>query len=320
MSKPDFEGAVATNRPTPPAFDSMEAGGASAARRESEEAPGTTAALLKVQGASIYHERRGAGPLLLIIPGGPQDAGVFAELSHLLADRYTVVSYDPRGNSRSRFDGEPEALQLDVQGDDAAALIGALGKGRAYVFGTCGGGQIGFNVGARYPQLVQTLVAHEPPALLMLEDPAAALAAEQRVHDTYLKEGVDAAMALFFGINGLAGEAGEEGTPPEFDLPPEAAETFARVSSNFEYWLAHGMMPLSLYRPDVEALHRGLPRVIVGIGEQSAGQMIHDVGIAVAERLGTQAVTFPGDHIGFAQFAEAFAGTLDRLFSARETP
>ena len=66
------------------------------------------ASTLKVPGATIYYETRGAGPLLLIIPGGPQDAGVFVDLATHLADRYTVVAYDPRGNSRSRFDGEPE--------------------------------------------------------------------------------------------------------------------------------------------------------------------------------------------------------------------
>ena len=65
---------------------------------------------LKVPGAKIYYEMQGSGPILLIIPGGPQDAGVFADVSRHLADRYTVVAYDPRGNSRSTFDGEPEEL------------------------------------------------------------------------------------------------------------------------------------------------------------------------------------------------------------------
>ena len=106
-------------------------------------------------GAEIYYEVRGSGPILLIIPGGPQDAGVFADVSRHLADRYTVVAYDPRGNSRSTFDGEPEELSLDVQADDAAALIGALGGGPAYVFGTSGGAQIGLNLAARYPELVR---------------------------------------------------------------------------------------------------------------------------------------------------------------------
>ena len=89
----------------------------------------TKSSTLKVPGARIYYEVQGAGPVLLIIPGGPQDAGVFADLSRHLADRYTVVAYDPRGNSRSTFDGEPEEQDLDVHGDDAAALIEALGDG-----------------------------------------------------------------------------------------------------------------------------------------------------------------------------------------------
>ena len=128
---------------------------------------------LKVPGAEIYYEVRGSGPILLIIPGGPQDAGVFADVSQHLADRYTVVAYDPRGNSRSTFDGEPEELSLDVQADDAAALIGALGGGPAYVFGTSGGAQIGLNLAARHPDLVRIVVAHEPPAIMLLDDPSA---------------------------------------------------------------------------------------------------------------------------------------------------
>ena len=133
----------------------------------------TRSSTLKVPGAKIYYEMQGSGPILLIIPGGPQDAGVFADVSRHLADRYTVVAYDPRGNSRSTFDGAPEELQLDVQADDAAALIEALGGGPAYVFGTSGGAQIGLNLAARYPELVRVLVAHEPPSMMLLDDPSA---------------------------------------------------------------------------------------------------------------------------------------------------
>lgn len=275
----------------------------------------TKSSTLRVPGAEIYYEMHGAGPMLLIIPGGPQDAGVFADISRHLADRHTVVAYDPRGNSRSSFDGETEELRLDVQADDAAALIEALGDGRANVFGTSGGAQIGLNLAARYPERVRTLVAHEPPAAMLLDDPSEALAADQELYDTYRREGVDAAMAKFFAMNGLADEPEQEEAPPEFDLPPEDAETFARVSGNFEYWLAHGLRPLSHYRPDVDALRAGKPRVVVAIGEESAGQPIYGVGMALVEKLGTEPVMFPGDHVGYGPHAETFAETLHRAFS-----
>lgn len=275
----------------------------------------TKSATLKVPGATIYYETQGVGSVLLIIPGGPQDAGVFAELSRHLADRYTVVAYDPRGNSRSTSDGAPEALSLDQQGDDAAALIAALGKGPAYVFGTSGGAQIGLNLAARHPDSVKVLVAHEPPATMLLGDPSKALAADKDLYDTYRRDGVDAAMAKFFTMTGLEEGAGEEQGPPESEMPPEAAETFARVSGNFEYWLAHGMMPLSLYEPDVATLRAGKPRIVVALGEQSAGQPIHDMGTALAGKLGIAPVTFPGDHMGFEAFAEPFAETMHRTFT-----
>ena len=170
----------------------------------------------------------------------------------------TPSSHTTRVATRAaRFDGEPEDLVLDVHGDDAAALIRALGAGPVDVFGTSGGAQIGLNLAARYPELVTALVAHEPPAIMLLDDPSAALAADKEIYDTYRHEGVDAAMQRFFAMNGLDDETDHGDAPPDFAPTAEEAETMERVSGNFEYWLAHGMIPLSVYRPDVEALRAG---------------------------------------------------------------
>lgn len=265
---------------------------------------------LEVPGASIHYEMLGTGPLLVIIPGGPQDAGVFTEMARALADRYTVAAFDPRGNSRSPFDGAPGEFRVEQHANDAAALIQSLGGGPAYVFGTSGGAQVGLDLAARHPELVRTLVAHEPPAMMLLPDPSEALAADRDLHETYRKEGVDAAMTKFFSMNGLDGDG--EGPPSEFDMPPEAAETFARVSGNFEYWLAHGMLPLSLYVPMVDVLRKGKPRIVIALGERSIGQPIHEMGSVTAKKLGLEPVAFPGDHMGFETNLEEFAMALDR--------
>jgi pimeloyl-ACP methyl ester carboxylesterase len=71
---------------------------------------------LKVPRATLYYEVRGSGPVLLCIPGGPADAGMFTDLANRLADRYTVVGYDPRGHSRSTLDGEPEDISVSAHG------------------------------------------------------------------------------------------------------------------------------------------------------------------------------------------------------------
>lgn len=294
---------------------------------------------LRVPGARIHHEVRGSGPLLLLIPGGPQDAGVLADLGRGLADRYTTVAYDPRGNSRSVLDTAPEDpapgnpaaesqgdQRLDVHADDAARLIRSLGGGPAYVFGTSGGAQIALALAARSPDLVRTLVAHEPPCVMLLDDPSEALARDREVHETYLREGVEAGMALFFGVAGMdgpdAGSPDSDGPgvgPGEDDALPKMSEedaaTFERVGGNFAYFLAHGLLPLSLYRPDTAALRRNGTRVSVALREGSAGQDIHAMGSALARDLGIDPVAFPGDHLGYEAAPEAFTAALRRVLA-----
>ncbi|WP_017569827.1 alpha/beta fold hydrolase [Nocardiopsis halotolerans] len=259
---------------------------------------------LKVPGARIHYEVRGTGPLLLMIPGGPQDAGVFDGIADRLADHYTTVAYDPRGNSRSPLDGEPEEQRVDVHSDDAARLVSEVGI-PAYVFGNSAGAHVGLDLVARHPTLVRELVAHEPPCLTLLDDPSEMMSRGKDVHDTYRSEGVDAAMDKFLELNGLDLDA--EGNPMHED-----AETFERVSGNFAYFLAHGLMPLSLYEPDVDAVRTSGVPVTVGLGEENAGKPIHDMGLALALRLDTDPVAFPGDHLGFGSHPDAFADTLHR--------
>jgi pimeloyl-ACP methyl ester carboxylesterase len=44
---------------------------------------------LPVPGAALYYKVRGSGPVLLMIPGGPMDAGGLAAIAERLADEST---------------------------------------------------------------------------------------------------------------------------------------------------------------------------------------------------------------------------------------
>src|SRR5436190_8100238 len=152
---------------------------------------------VEVPGATLYVETRGTGPVLLLIPGGPTDAGMFTDLAGRLADRYTAVAYDPRGHSRSRLDGEPEDIPVALQADDAAAILAAVGNEPAYVYGNSGGATIGLELVARHPELVRTLVAHEAPIMELLPDAERWRATFAGISETYQTDGVFPAMAKF---------------------------------------------------------------------------------------------------------------------------
>jgi pimeloyl-ACP methyl ester carboxylesterase len=267
-------------------------------------------ALLKVPGAQLYYEVQGSGPVLLMIPGGPTDAGIFAPLADIMSARYTVIRYDPRGNSRSVLDGAPEDRQMDVHGDDAAQLLAVFGEEPAYVLGSSGGAQIGLNLAARHPQRVHTLVAHEPPCMGLLPDAADQRTFIESVCETYLNEGVGPAMQKFMVGAGLAGgPQAQNSTPPS----PEVLESFARMKGNADYFLAHGFKPIGLYVPEVATLRAGPVQVAVGVGETSAGSLPHRTALALAGQLGTVAVSFPGGHGGYNDNPAAFAAKLHQV-------
>src|SRR3712207_6715723 len=56
---------------------------------------------IEVNGVELYHEVRGRGAPVLFISGAGGDAGQWGQVADLLADEFTVVTYDRRGNSRS---------------------------------------------------------------------------------------------------------------------------------------------------------------------------------------------------------------------------
>jgi pimeloyl-ACP methyl ester carboxylesterase len=271
---------------------------------------------LKVPGATLYYEVRGTGPVLLAIPGGPTDAGMFTGLAGLLADRYTVVTYDPRGHSRSTLDGAPAELGARVHAEDAARLLDAVGGEPAYVLGNSGGATIGLDLVARHGEKVNTVVAHEPPVVELLPDRERWRALLSDIYDTYRKQGPFPAMEKF-------GRAVEEGGPkyseqqqPQAAPSPEQTAMMNRMMGNFDVFLAHELLPITRYVPDIAALKASPSRIVIAGGKSSGEQSAYRAARALAERLGIELTYFEGGHGGFGAPEEAFAEKLHEILRA----
>jgi pimeloyl-ACP methyl ester carboxylesterase len=280
---------------------------------------------LTVPGANLYYEVDGCGPVLLLICGGVYDAAGYAGLAQQLADRYTVVTYDRRGNSRSPLDGPPEHQSIDVHGDDAHRVLAAVGvtaDDPAYVFGNSSGAIIGLELAARHPEQVRTLVAHEPPLFEMLSDRDHWRTVIRDVEDTFREEGAErAGQVLGAGLAMSGGEpedgripGGEEA--PQGEPDPETMEMMARMERNMEFFIGYEVPPFAKYAPDIAALQASSARVVAAVGGASEGEPPYRAAFAVAERLGTQPIVFPGDHGGFGAQPEAFAAKLDEVLAS----
>jgi pimeloyl-ACP methyl ester carboxylesterase len=293
---------------------------------------------LKVPGASLYYEVRGSGPFLMLICGGVYDAAGYAGLAEQLADRYTVVTYDRRGNSRSPLDGAPQAQSIEVHGDDAHRVLSAAGvtaDGPAYVFGNSSGATIGLELASRHPEQVRALVAHEPPLFELLPDREHWRTVIQDVEGAFRSDGAGPAMqVLGAGLKMSGGEqqdAGEqtEGNAapsrrgrlpggaegPQGEPDPETMAMMARLQKNMEFFIGYEVPPFNRYTPDINTLRASSVRVVAAMGDASEGEPPHRAALALAERLGAETVLFPGDHGGFGAQPQAFAARLNEVLA-----
>jgi len=269
---------------------------------------------LDVPGARLYYERRGTGPLLLMI-GSPMDSTGFAGLASALAGEYTVVTYDPRCIGNSSREDTSQDVTPGQQADDVHRLLSALGGGPASVFGSSGGATVGLALVTAHPGQVRTLVAHEPPVVELLPDRAQVRAQFEDIYATYRADGADQAMQEFLAHAGLTGALEPEADAPRWEPSPEQ---LARMRATNEAFLAHLLRPTTYYRPDIEALRAAPARIVVAAGATSKGQLPNRTAVALADRLGTSVVEFPGDHVGFVVYPEECGRVLRQVLS--ETP
>ncbi|MFF4080888.1 alpha/beta fold hydrolase [Streptomyces sp. NPDC001777] len=262
---------------------------------------------LRVPGAHLHYEVRGAGPLLLLM-GSPMEAAAFASLADALAGDHTVVTHDPRGISGSILDDPDEDTTVDRRADDVAAILDALGAESADVFGSSGGAVTGLALVTRHPDRVRTLVAHEPPVMEILPDAAEHRALIEDIIGTYRREGQGAAWAKFMTGAGFDAEDCEEAPAGPHGEPS------AQDVANGDRFFGHDLRATAGYVPDVPALTAAPTRVVIGIGAASEGLVTYRTSVALAELLGVRPAEFPGDHAGFLEdpngFAEALRKTL----------
>ncbi|MFI5836177.1 alpha/beta fold hydrolase [Micromonospora sp. NPDC051300] len=267
---------------------------------------------LAVPGADLVYDVRGplppsdGRPVLLMI-GQPMTAEGFAALAEHLADR-TVVTYDPRGLGRSRrTDGRSDHTPRQ-QAADLHLLIEALGAGPVEVFGSSGGAVTGLELVAAHPGDVVTLVAHEPPINAVLPDAPAAERARARFHDAYRSRGSGAGMADFIAMTSWQGEF----TDDYFDRPAADPAAFGMPADDDgtrdDPLLSKNSWAVTDYRPDAARLTAAPTRIVVAVGEESAGTYTARTALGTAALLGQEAVVFPSHHGGFLGGHAGYAG------------
>lgn len=280
---------------------------------------------LTVSDAFLTYDVRGdlantADPVLLLV-GSPMDASGFATLASHFGDR-VVVTYDPRGTARSeRQDGAGE-LTPDTHADDLRRLITALDAGPVDIFASSGGAVNALALVSRHPELVRTLVAHEPPLAGLVPDRDVLLEVCDDIYRTYHESGMGPAMAKFIALTGQKGELPATylqqpaPDPSAFGLPTDDD------GSRDDPLVGQNIRGCCGYKVDIGALSSASTRIVVAAGTESEGEFAARAAAALAQQLGTELAVFPSHHAGFlggeygmAGEPEAFAARLREIVS-----
>jgi pimeloyl-ACP methyl ester carboxylesterase len=261
-----------------------------------------TAQTLEVPGARLYYEVRGQGPLVVLI-GAPMDAGPFGPLADLLAGDYTVLTTDPRGINRSPVNDPSQDSTPEMRADDLSRLVACVDAGPAVVLGSSGGAVSALALVQAHPELVRGVIAHEPPLLELLPDAAELHAGNEVVIERWLAGDYAGSWRVFL-------ENANIQLPEGVFEAVFGGEPDAQAMADTTFQNTHMLRPTTRFVPDVAVLRSAGARVVVGIGEASAGQVCDRTSRALASALGIEPTMFPGGHTGFAEDPSGFAGRL----------
>lgn len=151
-------------------------------------------------GTSIAYDQTGQGPALILILGALNSRKSGARLAKLLAERFTVISYDRRGRGNST-DTAPYAPQREVE--DIAALIGALSE-PVCLYGHSSGGALALEAALALRKKIRKLAVYEVPYALDDKARKAAQAYRKALQKSLAAGRRDDAVALFVRSVGVS--------------------------------------------------------------------------------------------------------------------
>jgi 2-succinyl-6-hydroxy-2,4-cyclohexadiene-1-carboxylate synthase len=123
----------------------------------------------QINGIDINYELNGKGPTLVMahgLMGSMANASKLGDVSDLMWDDFTVLSYDARGHGLSGFTENPADYSWTSLANDTSALLRHVGIEKAHIAGGSMGAGTSICFALEHPEAVDKLVLIAPPPIL----------------------------------------------------------------------------------------------------------------------------------------------------------
>ncbi|RIN55103.1 alpha/beta fold hydrolase [Staphylococcus simulans] len=278
---------------------------------------------LETNNAIIRYDMMGHGPILLCIPGASGINDSYLDLAHKLEDYFTVVLPDRRGYGASELltalpssianTKDTYCLTMDVE--DIKTLIQTLSNHPVYLFATDTGAVPALEFACMYPELVKTLLVHEPLNTSVLPNREDYVPQTEQIARTAMIEGVPAAMRQYERLI----------NPSHSDMQVLVENTIApcavcspstsqiRSSESTNIWLQYELRQYLNYQIDIETLKAKDVSIKFLQGEQSKESLGYEAAKYFAHSLNANLFQVTGGHYGYAQQPKQFAKAVKKI-------
>jgi pimeloyl-ACP methyl ester carboxylesterase len=266
-----------------------------------------TKATVHNEGCDLHYWYQGIGPLITFIPGGNGHGRQFNSMIAALSDRFTCVTFDRRQMSASQVKVNKK-LNPPQQARDIRAIITALGFDKSILFGSSSGGIFALQFAHDFPDMVDHLIAHEAPTIMLLPDASEVVEWFIHLMEVYETRGLEQAQREFG--EKLIGY-GDEGIPKT--MPPDAGNVRNFWDNEFPILLG--------YVPNLWRIKENKTSVGVMRGVRCKEAFFARTPVEQAKILDSPMFLVPGHHQGFevetGEFLPHFLKMLDTLEEKR---
>jgi pimeloyl-ACP methyl ester carboxylesterase len=115
---------------------------------------GGTLMLLKANNISLFYEKSGSGPPLLLLHGNGEDHHIFDKLGEKLCNNFTLYAIDSRGHGQS----EPsETFSYDIMAEDIYSFIVTLDLQKVDIIGFSDGAILALVLSLKHPEVINKM-------------------------------------------------------------------------------------------------------------------------------------------------------------------
>lgn len=178
-------------------------------------------------GIRWYCEQRGDGPYIVLMPSGEGDCGSFETVATILSEKFTVLTFDTPGFSRTSAPPDPAEITANCLAGQISELVASLKIEKATFYGCSSGGVAVLDLLLDYPEIVRNAIIHE--AAIVLEGQPSAKSFIGELTSLTDTEVVESCKQLFVSL---------------FNERPDKWEALgrnyhARLERNYVTWVRH---------------------------------------------------------------------------------